>query len=86
MLTTINISLPKDLYKDAKRAMTAKRYSSVSELIRDALRRTLYAETTENGFTKEFEDYVLKSSSEDEENDVVFKTEKELENYFNSGR
>lgn len=74
------------MYKDAKKALATKRYSSVSELIRDALRKTLYAETTKNGFTKEFENYVLKSSSETEKNDVVFKTEKELENYFNSGQ
>lgn len=86
MLTTINISLPTDMYKDAKKALTAKRYSSVSELIRDALRRTLYAETTENGFTKEFEDYVLRSAGEPQEKDIVFKTEEELQNYFNGGQ
>lgn len=74
------------MYKDAKKALAAKRYSSVSELIRDALRRTLYAETTENEFTKEFENYILKSSHEPEKEDFVFKTEKELENYFNSGQ
>ena len=82
MLTTVNISLPTDMYRDAKKALTAKRYSSVSELIRDALRKILYSEVSVNGFTKDFEDYVLKSSSEPEKKDVVFKTEKELENYF----
>lgn len=86
MLTTINISLPTNMYKDAKKALTAKRYSSVSELIRDALRRTLYAETTDNGFTKEFEDYVLRSAAEPQEKDIVFKTEEELQNYFNGGQ
>ena len=83
MLTTINISLPQDMYKDAKRALTAKRYSSVSELIRDALRKTLYGEISQNGFTKGFEDYVLESSRDSEKNDMVFKSEKDLEEYFN---
>jgi len=83
MLTTINISLPKDMYNDAKRALIAKRYSSVSELIRDALRKTLYGRITQNGFTNEFEDYVLESSRDSEKKDLVFESEKDLEEYFN---
>jgi len=83
MLTTINISLPMDMYKDAKKALTAKRYSSVSELIRDALRKTLYGEITQNGFTKEFEDYVLESARDPVKNDITFKSEKALKAYFN---
>lgn len=71
------------MYQDAKKALVAKRYSSVSELIRDALRKTLYSEITENGFTKEFENYVLESSQETEKDDLVFKTEKDLKRYFN---
>lgn len=83
MLTTINISLPVDMYKDAKRALIAKRYSSVSELIRDALRKTLYGEITENGFTKKFEDLVIEASREPEKNDIVFKSEQDFRAYFN---
>jgi len=83
MLTTINISLPADMYKDAKRALAAKRYSSVSELIRDALRKTLYGKISQNGFTEEFENLVMESSREPEKNDLVFKTDKDLESYFN---
>jgi len=82
MLTTINISLPSEMYKDAKRALVAKRYSSVSELIRDALRKSLYGDLTENGFTKEFEDEVLASAAEPRKNDIKLKTDKEVENYF----
>jgi len=82
MLTTINISLPRDMYKDAKRALVAKRYSSVSELIRDALRKTLYGEITQNGFTKEFEDQVLASAAEPRKNDIKLRTDKEVEDYF----
>jgi Arc/MetJ-type ribon-helix-helix transcriptional regulator len=82
MLTTINISLPRDMYEDAKKALTTKRYSSVSELIRDALRRTLYGDLTQNGFTKEFEDEVLASAAEPGKNDISLKTDKEVEDYF----
>jgi Arc/MetJ-type ribon-helix-helix transcriptional regulator len=82
MLTTINISLPKDMYKDAKRALATKRYSSVSELIRDALRKTLYGETTQNGFIRGFEDEVLASASEPGKNDIKLRTDKEVGDYF----
>lgn len=82
MLTTINISLPQEMYKDAKMALVAKRYSSVSELIRDALRKTLYGEITQNGFTKRFEDEVLASAAELRKNDTGLRTDKEVEDYF----
>lgn len=82
MITTINISLPKSLYEDTK-VMVAKRgYSSVSELIRDTLRKLLYPNITENGFTKEFEDQVLEAAKEPIKNDVVLKTDKEIRDYF----
>lgn len=64
MTTTINISLPKALYDDAKKHVTKRRYTSVSELIREALRSKLYPELTENGFTREFEDKVLEAEKE----------------------
>lgn len=60
MSTTINISLPKNLYIDAQKAVADKGYSSISELFRDALRRLLYPGLTENGFTPEFEAEVLR--------------------------
>ena len=72
MTTTINISLPKNMYDDAKKFLVAKRYTSISELVRDSLRKTLYEEITANGFTPEFEDYVLKSAAEPIENDTVW--------------
>ncbi len=83
MNTTINISLPKEMYKDAKKLMSDKHYSSVSELMRDALRRLLQQKRiTENGFTEEFEDLVLKSAAEPEENDIVLETDEDIHNYF----
>jgi Arc/MetJ-type ribon-helix-helix transcriptional regulator len=63
-MMTINISLPKAMYADAKKKVASKRYASISELVRDAVRGVLYSGITENGFTKEFEDRVLKSAAE----------------------
>ncbi len=82
MLTTINISLPKAMYEDAKRVLAVKRYSSVSELIRDALRKTLYGEITANGFTSGFEGEVLASAAEPSKNDIKLSTDKEVGDYF----
>lgn len=64
MNSTINISLPKSMYQDAKKILSKRGYASISELIRDALRDTLYPRITENGFTHEFEERVLESAKE----------------------
>lgn len=48
MITTINISLPKTMYVDAKKAVEKNKYTSISELFRDALRRLLYEDLTGN--------------------------------------
>lgn len=84
MTTTVNISLPKEMYQDAKRVVKEKRYSSVSELVRDSLRRIIYQEEeiTENGFPRWFEDKVLEAEKEPEENDIVLETEEDIHNYF----
>lgn len=86
-MSTINISLPKNMYEDAKKALSTGRYASISELIRDALRKVLYEEEdknaiTENGFPVWFEDKVLESEKQPEENDIVLETDKDIENYF----
>lgn len=62
--TTVNISLPVNMYKDAKAVIEERGYSSVSEIVRDALRRLLYPHLTVNGFTPEFEERVLLSAQE----------------------
>ena len=67
---TINISMPKPLYADAKRAVAKRRYVSISELVRDAVRRVLYPGLTVNGFTPEFEAEVLRREKEPVENDI----------------
>lgn len=83
MNTTINISLPKEMYNEAKKLMTDAHYSSVSEIMRDALRRLLQQKRiTENGFTEEFEDAVLRSEAQPEEDDYVLETEADIKNYF----
>lgn len=85
MNTTINISLPKRMYGDAKRALKEERYTSVSELIRDALRRKLYQNITQNGFIKSFEDEVVQAASEKSQEDV-WENEKDIKKYFDSLR
>lgn len=55
MTTTINISLPKSLLDDAKKMLSKRGYASISELVREALRNTVYPNLTENGFTSEMD-------------------------------
>lgn len=86
MLTTINISLPKTMYEDIKAYLARRGYSSVSELFRDTLRDKLYPEHTENGFTPEFEESVLRSAALPREKDKVWKTEKDIDQYFDALR
>jgi Arc/MetJ-type ribon-helix-helix transcriptional regulator len=81
-MATINISLPQTMYEDAKKMLAQKRYATISELMRDALRKLLYRETTENGFTNEFEDFVLHAASESKEEDIILETDEDIKNYF----
>lgn len=84
---TVNISLPKPLYADAKKAVASRRYVSISELVRDAVRRILYPNLTVNGFTKEFEDMVLKRENDSLENDIVWEgKESDLVRYVKSSK
>lgn len=72
MTTTINISLPKNLYIDAKKIVSQKGYTSISELIRDALRSLVYPPLTENGFTPKFEEEILRRAKEPLDNDIAW--------------
>lgn len=81
-MNTINISLPKNMYRDAKQAVKDKGYSSVSELVRDGLRRVIYPELTENGFTPEFEEMVLESAKEPIDKGILLETDQDVKNYF----
>lgn len=72
MNTTINISLPRSILQDAKKHMARRGYASISEFIRAAIRKELYPELTENGFTPEFEAQVLKAAAEPRKYDVVW--------------
>ncbi len=81
-MTTVNISLPNSLYKDIKKTIKERGYSSVSELVRDAVRRVLYPELTENGFTPEFEEMVLEAAKEPIDKAKTIETDEDLENWF----
>lgn len=60
-MMTINISLPKALYKQAQKAQKKYHYVSVSEIMRDSLRWWLSDNLTRNGFTEKFEKETLDS-------------------------
>jgi hypothetical protein len=83
MNSTINISLPTSMLNDAKSVTRFEGFTSISELIRHALRQILYPNgLTVNGFTPEFEDLVLESAKEPISNGMVFETEKDIHDYF----
>lgn len=81
-MNTVNISLPENMYKDVKKMLTSRRYSSVSELVRDALRKVLYSQASESGFSRKFENEVLESSAQSLRKDIVLETERDIDKYF----
>lgn len=85
-MNTVNISLPESMYKDVKKMLSIRGYSSVSELVRDALRKILYSGTTESGFSREFENKVLESAAQSPGKDIVLKTDQEINKYFRKFR
>ncbi|OGY12039.1 MAG: hypothetical protein A3A58_01315 [Candidatus Blackburnbacteria bacterium RIFCSPLOWO2_01_FULL_41_27] len=85
-MATINISLPDPLYKEVKKLVARGGYTSISELIRDALRKKLDgSKITVNGFTEEIEKEVLWSEAGPDVSDV-WKSEKDIRNYFKNLR
>jgi len=83
MNTTINISLPKSMYEDARSEVKRARYASISEFIRHALRSALYPSgLTVNGFTPEFEDVVLEAAKEPIGKAKVWSSDKDIDAYF----
>lgn len=69
---TINISMPKGLYAEAKKKAKRYHYASISELMRNALRWWLSDEDlTVNGFTPEFEAEVLEAGKAADRGDVI---------------
>lgn len=84
MTTTINISLPKEMYKKAKKLIAEEKYHSISELIRAGLRRTFDEadKITENGFPGWFEDRVLEAEQETIRKNSVWETEEDIDKHF----
>lgn len=70
------------MYSDARIFVKKNRYTSISELFRDALRKVLYPDLTVNGFTEEFENMVLESAKEPISEGKVFETEDDIDRYF----
>ena len=72
-MMTVNISMPRSLYVEAKKKAKRYHYASVSELVRSSLRWWLSdRDLTVNGFTPEFEAETLASEREPVENDVIW--------------
>lgn len=84
MSTTINISLPKQLHKAAKKLVTEEKYSSISEVVRAGIRRVLYDadKITENGFPGWFEDQVLESAAEPIDEGKAWENKEDIEKYL----
>ena len=85
-MKAVYISLPENMYKDVKKMLSGRGYSSVSELVRDALRKILYSGTTESGFSREFENEVLESAAQSPRKDIVLKTNQDINKYFRKFR
>lgn len=84
MTATINISLPTQMYRDIKSAMKEQGYASVSEYIRSSIRTQIYPRITENGFTPEFEDEVLRAAAEPVDESKVWETDADIDAYFDT--
>ena len=84
MATTINISLPEQLYRAAKKLVAEGKYSSISEVVRAGLRRVCEDanKTTENGFPGWFEDQVLEAAQEPVKKSTVWGTKEDIDKYF----
>lgn len=46
-MKTINISMPNSMYEDMKKYVATHHYASISEFVRDAIRRILYPNITD---------------------------------------
>lgn len=79
-ITTINISLPKKLYDDAKQMASHQAYSSVSEVIRDALRRMLYQPADE--IPTYLEEAAILAERESISTDIILSTPDDIESAF----
>lgn len=70
-MTTINISLPEQLKKEADFLIGAGYYASFSDLVRDSLRRVIYDEW-----------YQEAKKDEKSGKAIILKSKKDIDNYF----
>lgn len=62
---TINVTMPKGLMDVARQLVASGWYGSISEVVRAGVRQVAgQQQLTVNGFTREFEDEVLKAAAE----------------------
>lgn len=71
------------MLNDAKSVTKFEGFTSISELIRHALRQVLYPNgLTVNGFTPEFEDLVLESAKEPIDESTAWNTTADIDRDF----
>jgi Arc/MetJ-type ribon-helix-helix transcriptional regulator len=81
-MQTVNISLPVSLYSQAKAYMENTGYASISEVMRQALRKLLrLEELTENGYTKQAEESILKEIKKPTDG-LIFKQGEDVDDFF----
>lgn len=82
-MQTVNISLPVSLYSQAKNYMENTGYASISEVMRQALRKLLrLEELTENGYTAQAEESIVKVMKEPALKDLTFKHGDNVDDFF----
>ena len=82
---TINVTMPRGLMEKVKQLVSGGWYTSVSEVLRTGARRVLSDEQlTVNGFTREFEDEVLKAAAEPVDYSRVWETDKDIDAFFDA--
>jgi Arc/MetJ-type ribon-helix-helix transcriptional regulator len=80
---TINVTMPKGLMGELKQLVVAGWYTSVSEVLRSGARQIVTNEKlTINGFTREFEDEVLKAAAEPVDYSKVWESDKDIDAFF----
>jgi len=81
-LTTINISLPEKMYKDVRSLAKNQSYSSVSEVVRDALRKLMNTSYSIDSTPQYLVDAAIAAEKEPVQDDVMLESEEDIDSYF----
>jgi len=81
-LTTINISLPEKMYEDVRSLAKNQSYSSVSEVVRDALRKLMNTSYSIDSTPQYLVDAAMAAEKEPEQDDVILESKEDIDSYF----